>query len=124
MPTKTDVTLDEFVTRVVKKASLEHWTAFVRELQIPGDMMPALMTRRVELIKLIKPRPMNADEMKAMIDLIAGLLETNWMLQEHYLRLASLVSEWTRAFKGLNTIGRRIEHFANYRTAEEEEEDQ
>jgi len=118
-PTK-QYELDALVTRISQNYSREYWTEFLRDVLIPSEMVPAIMTNRPELLRLMQPRPFTVEESKAMIELVAALIETNMHLQQHARDLAVLVGEWNRAFKGLQTIGRRIDHFANFRRSDDD----
>lgn len=114
MPDQPD--LDRLVDEAQKRSdiALESWNSFVRELQVPSELMPALMTARPQLIKLVKPRAMSEEEVKQLLEIIGTLMETNWVLQEHSRTVAHLVKEWVGAFRGLNTVGWRIRNFANF----------
>ena len=106
-----------------KTCSLESWTSFVRELQVPNDLYPALAADRAELVRLAKPRALTEDECRILYDLLGGMLETHWALRAHTAKVAELVDRWGQAFKGLATISVQIQDLANFRDPGEFEEE-
>ena len=99
---------------------LETWNSFVRELQVPSDIAPAFLTRRVELMSLAKPRPLTESECKVMYDLVAGLLETNEALREHAALVAELAQQFTGGLAGTLRAADRMRAFANFHEPVEE----
>jgi hypothetical protein len=106
--------LDEQIKLLASECRLDAWTAFVDEMAVPGDMYPALASGRPELLKLIQPRAMTADEAKPLFDIIASLIATNMALREHAEQLALFAHNWADAFKALHSVGERIERFAKF----------
>jgi hypothetical protein len=106
--------LDEQIKRLAKECKLDSWTAFVDPVDVPGDFYPALASGRPELIKLIQPRALSADETKALFQIIASLIGTNMALREHAEQLALFTHNWADAFKALHSVGERIERFARF----------
>jgi hypothetical protein len=100
--------------RLSEKAKINSWTDFVDALDVPNDLFPAVMANRPELVKLVKPRPLSADEHKVYLDLIAGIMATNAALREHAASLARMTTNWAEAFTSLRTLGQRIERFASF----------
>jgi hypothetical protein len=113
--TATAETLADDIRHYRKTCSLDSWTSFVRELQIPNDLFPALATDRPELLRLAKPRALSEEECKILYDLLGGMLETHWALRAHTMKVAELVDRWNGAFVGLATISRQITDLANFR---------
>lgn len=114
--------LDERIKQLAVNCKLDAWTAFVNEMQVPGDIYPALASGRPELIALIQPRALSADEAKPLFDIIASLIGTNMALREHAEQLALFAHNWADAFKALHSVGQRIERFANFDHEEIEDE--
>lgn len=106
--------LDETIKRLASECRLDAWTAFVDEMRVPGDMYPALASGRPELIKLIQPRALTAEEAKPLFDIIASLIGTNMALREHAEQLALFTHNWATAFTALRSVGERIERFAMF----------
>lgn len=115
--------LDDLITELSQRCRLDGWEAYVRELDLPIELMPALMTGRPELLMLLKPRAMTEEEVRKLYQLIGTLMETNFALQEHAQQISQQVSIWLDAFKHLNSVGRRIGHFANFRRTDAGERD-
>jgi hypothetical protein len=111
------------IDRLVEQTKLNSWTEFVDALNVPNDLFPALMSNRPELVKLVKPRPLGAEEHGVYLDLIAGLMETNRALREHASTLARLTANWADAFTALRSVGHRIERFANFKRSSSHGED-
>lgn len=118
MPKPTAYDIDNHIMELAKRAKLDSWTAFVEELKVPPELVPALMTGRPELIRLAPARACNADEVKVLLTVIGGLLETNYALREHAAEVAQLVRNWTSAFDTLGTVGRKIGKFALFQHAD------
>jgi hypothetical protein len=115
--------MDAEIDRLVEDTKLNSWTDFVDALNVPNDLFPALMSNRPELIKIVKARPLSAEEHGVYLELIAGLMKTNAALREHASQLARLTTNWSHAFVGLRNIGQRIERFANFKRSTSSEED-
>ena len=105
------------------QSTLNKWSDYVRELQVPSDIAPAMMTGRLELLKLVQPRALNADECKVLYLLIGGLLETNQALQQHSQLVAQIADEVRRGLGGLTGAAERLQSYANFREPSEEESD-
>lgn len=106
--------LDNEIKRLASACQLDGWNAFVDDILVPGDIYPALASGRPELIKLIQPRALSADEAKVLFDIIASLIGTNMALREHAQRVAQFTDNWADAFKALHSVGNRIQRFANF----------
>lgn len=118
-----DEEMDEVLRTLNQKGGLANWTSFIEELQVPGDLYPALMTGRPELLRAVQPRALTADEAAVLYRLIAGLMGTNSALRMHAQEVAKLVQAWGGAFKTLSSVGQRIERFANFQPSEQEDDD-
>lgn len=106
--------LQERVIELAAKAKLDSWNSFVEELPVPAELFPALVTNRVELIKLAKPRGLSLEEVAALYKLIAGLMETNQALREHASNVATLVQDWLATQAGALTLARKVAAFARF----------
>jgi len=47
----------------------------LNNLNVPGELVPAVSAGRGELVRLVSPHPLSAAEHKAYLDLIGGLIE-------------------------------------------------
>jgi hypothetical protein len=113
-PTVTD-RLDEQITELSRRCRMDNWAEFIGDFELPEDLLPAVMSGRYELVRAATPRAMTGEEVAKLYRLIGVLLETNAALREHAQQVAEQVGIWTDAFKHLNSVGNRIEHFANFR---------
>jgi len=120
-PSKTE-RLAAHVKELRERTSLESWNAFIREMAVPSDLFPALMTGRTQLLP--KGRPLDASECQVLYNIIGTLMDTNAALREHTEQTGILVKEWGDAFKGLFTLASHIETFANLRQDGELEEEE
>lgn len=110
-----------------RDAKLDSWNVFVEELQVPGDIYPALQTNRPELLRLARPRALTEAECAVLYKLIGGLMETNAALRQHTERVANLTDRLTAAMKGFDSAAQAINDFANFRSSlstDESEEDE
>jgi len=113
-----DRELKEQIIDLAKRARLDGWNEFVEELKVPSELTTALVTNRPELIRLAQPRPLTAEEAKALYTLIGALLETNTALREHAECVSIMVRNWSGAINGLFGVARRISRFAEFRHAD------
>jgi hypothetical protein len=116
-PSTTEARLIEIQSRITK------WNEFVRELQVPDDIAPAMLTGRLELLRLAQPRALTSDECGVLYQLIGGLLETNQALQQHSSLVATLASEAGRTIGGITGSVDRLESYANFREPRDREQD-
>jgi hypothetical protein len=116
--------LNERLVELIALGRLNSWNSFIEELQVPGDLQAALLTGRGTLVKIAPPRALSAEECETLYKLIGGLIDTNAALREHAAEVAHLVDLWAGSFTQLDTLGRRIQHYANFRVPEKEEEEQ
>lgn len=107
--------LNARITKLAARAKLNSWNSFVEELQVPSEIYPALLTNRMELLKLAKPRELSVKECAGLYQLIGGLIETNSALREHAAEVAHQTKIWADAFKQLHAVGQRIEKFAQFK---------
>jgi hypothetical protein len=113
--------LDAEITRLAKACKLDGWNSFVDEMTMPGSVYLPLATGRPELIRVIKPCDLTAEQVKPMLNMIATLIETNVALRDHAAQIAHMVEIWADAFKHLHSVGEKIERFANFKTVTEED---
>jgi hypothetical protein len=125
MNTHTDkaAELDAYIKDIRRRCNLDSWTHFVNDVDVPGDLYPALASNRPELIKAIPPRQLEPEEAKALFNIIGTLIETNAALKEHAAHTAKMVLQWGDAFKHLRSLGYSIERFATFDHAEEVSEE-
>jgi hypothetical protein len=116
--------LQDDVVALAHRAKLDGWNEFIEELKVPSELYPALMTMRPQLLKMVQPRALSADEAATLYQLIWGLMETNAALRQHAEGVAKLVHDWSAAFKSLERVGRKIEDFAQFRITEEDDDDE
>lgn len=109
-----DLALDALVREIGEATALPHWNALARSVNIPSDLLPALMSGRIELLALAQPRAMSADEVRMLYDLIGSLITTNSLLKQHAEQVSQLVKTWANAFKHLHSVGNRVQQFANF----------
>jgi hypothetical protein len=119
---KTDQ-LEAEINRLAKACKLEGWNSFVTEMTMPGSIYLPLATGRPELIRVIKPIDLTAEQVAPMLNVIATLIETNVALRDHAAQLAHLVETWADAFKHLHGVGEKIERFANFKSNTTGDED-
>ena len=104
-----------------KRTTLESWSAYIRDMQVPGDLYPALMTQRPQLMP--KGRAMTAEETQVLYNIIGTLIDTNAALRDHTQQTAILVTSWVEHFKGMFSLAQNIDNFANLRLPEDSAED-
>lgn len=124
MPSQRDIEFNVEIDRLSKNAKLDSWNSFVEELQVPGDIAPALYTMRPEMLKLVQPRQLSQLEHQTYLNLIAGLIQTNIALRQHTEETARLVGNWVGQVNGIIPLASRIQHFANFRRLGEFDDDQ
>ena len=108
--------LDAEIVRLMQACKLDSWNSFVEnDVRVPGDLLPALLAQRAELVKLAQPRACSAEEAAELYKLIAVLLATNIALKQHAEQTAGLVRNWMSQFAGLKGVADQIDHFANFR---------
>jgi hypothetical protein len=115
--------LAEEIKSYREAAKLDSWTAFVDELQVPGDLYPGVVTNRPQLIKAATPRELSKDECAVLYNLIAGLLETNAALREHTERVGQLTENLNSQLTGFMRVAHQIKLFANFGVVGEPEAD-
>lgn len=115
--------LDEQIIELAKRAKLESWHSFVEELRVPSELVPALVTNRVELIRLAQARPLETEQVDALYKLIAGLIETNQALRQHAAQVANLAQDWLAANRGMISTAVKLKRFAQFHHSEVDEEE-
>ena len=114
--------LERQVIDLMARCKLTDWTAFTESVDVPQDIAVALMTNRVELLGLARPRDMTAAEVAPLYKLIRVLFETNQALREHAEDTARLTSNWMSQFKGIAGVAGQIDRFANFKAPLEDDE--
>ena len=99
---------------ITERAKINSWGEFVRSLNVPIEIAPAIMANRPSLVGLAVPRAMDADEVGTLFKLIQGLLETNQALQEHASEVSDLAAQATSIFTGLSRVLVRLAQFAAF----------
>ena len=97
---------------------LASWNSFVEELDVPADLMPALVTMRPELLRLAPRRVLTAEEHDVLLRLLAGLLDTNIALQAHAQDLAEMTKTMDDTIRGLGAMTLRLRRYANFQKDE------
>lgn len=116
--------LEADIKRLSQACKLDNWTQLINEVDVPYDIAPALLSGRPELIKIIPPRDITANEAKALFNIIGSLIETNSALQEHAAQLSLFVGNWADAFKHLRSLGDKIQRFAQFDHNMQDDEDE
>lgn len=114
--------MEELLQRLSQECRLDSWTSFIEPVDVPRELYVALQTGRPELLSLLQPRAMTEQEVANLYTLISVLIRTNMALREHAAEVAHMVKIWGDAFKHLHSVGRRIEDFAQFRSATSEED--
>lgn len=112
--------LNELALDLAERTRLKTWHSFVEELQVPSDLMPAIMANRPVLLRLVPPRACSAEEFTVLVNLLAGLLETNQALQEHAAEVAKLAEALSGHLTAFQSVARNLAHLARFATLEED----
>src|SRR5262245_51819952 len=120
-----------------KPAWLRTPSEYAEEIQVPGDLLPALASNRPEMLKLVRPRALTADEHKTYLELIRIAMETNYALQcrlrQMEERIVFILEEARDAtakrlqaaiaanHEGTEVFKRAIEKLARFQTKEDQE---
>jgi hypothetical protein len=113
--------LDEQVTDLAARCRLKDWSYYIESIELPNDVLPALMTGRPELLQHLQPRALTEEETAKLYKALGALIETNMALREHAEQLAQLTANWAQQFRGLQGVGNKIQNFANFRRSYDEE---
>jgi len=89
--------------------------AFIRELRVPAELLPAITTGRTELIALATPRALTAEECRALYALIGALIDTNAALRDHATAVADGARYIADSMGGVIANARRLEALADWR---------
>lgn len=114
-----DQELNDLIDRLNDASGLDDWNAYAESVDVPGELFPALMTGRPELLALLQPRAMTAEEVGKLYKLISVLVRTNQLLQQHARAVAHQVDIWSDSFKQLATVGHRVQLFANFKRTDQ-----
>jgi len=115
--------LDNQITDLAERCRLRDWSHYIESIELPQDVLPALMTGRPELLRTVRPRALTEDEAAKLYKAMAGLIETNMALREHAEQLAQLTNNWAQQFAGLHGVGEKIQRFANFKRSYDEVEE-
>lgn len=105
------------------ECDLDDFTSFARVLNVPAEMVPAVMAGRPELMSLAKPRPLTQEDCRILYEMVGNLLETNAQLRRHAHLISSVVEDWILHFRGLAAVSRRIQEFASFQPLAECEDE-
>ncbi len=119
---QTDEEAERLLEQIQEK--MQTWSSLARDVKVPADFQPALMTGRPELMRLVKPRELSAADSAVFIDLIACLLETNSLLQQHASLVAKVVNQVASNARGTANAVVRLEHYANFVLPPNDEDDE
>ena len=98
----------------IKKKMVSDWAQLTEEVSLPQDIATAISTGRVEFLKLAE-RPMNAEEVGRVLNLVRVLMETNQALKEHSMELAQKLDSIYGNFRGLQNSIIGAKDFALFR---------
>jgi hypothetical protein len=116
--------LDEFIREKGDWCKMPGPASLTEDVAMPPEFVAAFVTGRPELVKLVRPRALTEEECKSLYNAMAVLIQTNAALIEHAQRLATSVDQWDNAFKQLDSVGRRIVDFANFRSPLESDDEE
>lgn len=103
-------------------AKLGGWEQLVRDVSLPMDIHAAVFTGRTQLLAAAV-RPMDANEVRQVLDLVAVLIETNRALQQHSCMVARRVEQLVQGIQGSVRALDLLEDFANFRNPDDDSED-
>jgi hypothetical protein len=109
---------DAAVTQAVADPSPHKLCArneMVRDISLPGDLMPAFSSGRTELLSLWVPRPLTEEEAVALVGTLKTLLETNRALVDHNAETAEKVRNLRKTVQGLGGLVGRLDDVVNFR---------
>lgn len=99
--------------------TLKCWSSLLEEVQVPGDIALAIQTNRPQLLALAK-RPMDAEEVGMLLNLMRVLMNTNQALREHSVLVSQRAEQVKGSLIGLNATLRKLDDFAAFRAGEDE----
>jgi hypothetical protein len=105
-----------------KAHALRSWADLVEEVTLPAGISIAVSAGRPELLRA-SVRPMDADEVKMVLDLVRVLMETNSQLQQHAISVAQEAKDIRRAFIGLESKIDRMRAMAEFQDPDIEGDD-
>lgn len=118
---KKKPTVEEELAEI--QQAIERPNQLIREIQVPAELAPALMTGRLELLTIAQPRPMDEDEVAVLYRIIGCYAETNAALVRHAERIGSLVEGMRSNITGVQRSLERLQAFANFQHPVEEDEE-
>jgi hypothetical protein len=81
------------MTKTTEPPRLTSLSSLVREIAVPGELAFAFATDRVELLRLIKPKPLDASQSAKLYEIIGVLMETNQALRNYAARMTVLAED-------------------------------
>lgn len=81
------------MTETKQPPRLRSLSGFTREIQVPNELAFAFATDRIELLRMIKPKPLTETEAAKLYEVIEVLMETNQALRRHVARLTTLTQD-------------------------------
>lgn len=105
-------------------AGLRGLGEFIETVEVPSDLAPAIATGRPELLALARPRALTEDECAKVYKLLSVLIRTNWALQEHARELEKMTADMYGHLKGALGQALKMEQFAGFRVADEDDDDE
>lgn len=121
-PVPTDPKQTETERRLLEiQEVIQRPNELVREIEVPPDLLPALSTGRFELLKLAKPRDMNAKEVEVLLKIIGTYAETNAALVRHAEWIGELAEQVRGHFMGLNRSFDTLRSFAKFQIPVQED---
>lgn len=100
------------------------WNEYVREMKVLPDIAPALSTGRAELLALMAPRPLTAEECGVLFDMLGVLIETNNALRQHSELLAQVAEQQAQLVHGAARKLDQMIDFAHFRNPVPEDPDE
>jgi len=114
---------EALLSRLEDESVLQSWASFAEAMDVPRELAPALATGRMELLKLVRPRPLTEEECGTVYHLIGVLVRTNQHLKDHAMGLAKMAELLEMQQKGVGRMLRMMHNYAEFRRASEGDED-
>jgi hypothetical protein len=107
---------------LAKARQMRSWSELIETVHVSADIAAALATGRPELLKLARPRALDEADCAALFKLLAVLIETNQALIAHAQETAKMTRDIATMLKGTVAMFGGVEHFANFRHNQDEDE--
>lgn len=115
--------LSQEIAELRERTHLDGWNGLLVAIEVPADILPAIMANRPELMAAAQPRAMEAPEVAKLYRVIEVLLDTNQALREHTARVAQLTNNLNGQLVGFARVAQQIERFANFEVATMEDDE-